>query len=275
MADPGYSHRQRAYLSRSHMATPAQVLQSTLRGSSGRPTVALVLTATIAPQSVPLAASYKPEERLSEYQTALRRWIKVSDRFDRILWVENSGDPSVAQVVTEFREAVVIDSFRGNELSAVHGKGYGEAVILEHVAESIDTHTNAEYIVKCTGRLFVRNIAQLIRCLDSRPDLVVKPTRDLRYADSRLFAVRRVALGSLLDGFKESVSDPEGVFFEHVLARQALRFAEQGKRVTTWPAPILYTGKSASTGRRYDSMASRLMWPVRLVLHRAHPARYT
>jgi hypothetical protein len=67
---------------------------------------------------------------------------------------------------------------------------------------------------------------------------------------------------------KSEVNDTEGAYLEHALARRVLRLAADGAQVRFWATPPRFIGRSGSTGQRYDSAMSRLMWPSKAVLHR-------
>jgi hypothetical protein len=166
----------------------------------------------------------------------------------------------------EFGHKFHISTFSANGDSYQRGKGYGEAAMLERVRT--DLSLSSDYLVKCTGRLYVGNIERLLTVLRSAPDIVVRMTRDLSFADSRLFALRTSLTDRLLSGLKEGVHEMDGAYIEHALARRVLSLASEGARVAQWPAPPYYVGRSASTGQRYDSFGKALVWPLQVLFCR-------
>ena len=230
------------------------------------PSVSLILTATVDPRPVPALVRTRPEDRADEYRAALQRWSRESRLFTRIMWWENSNHQLAHQIAAEFSSAVSANVFTAEQFDSRLGKGYGEALMLEQIAaEGIDSF----YGLKCTGRLSVANIRSLLTAsLDSAPDIVIRLAQDFTHVDSRLFMVSSQLLREFTWNLGSEVNDDKGQYLEHAIARRVLQLAAKGARIGFWAGSPRYQGSSASTGLRYDSMASWLRWPVADLLYR-------
>jgi hypothetical protein len=226
---------------------------------------ALVLTATIEPRHEGYVAIADPYERYLHYQRALRRWAARRDLFSHIVFCESSGHRLCQELEGEFGDQVQVLALADlPEYPAHLGKSYGEALILERFAAAADI--TATHVVKCTGRLYVRNARRLLAGLDDGIDMLVRLRRDLRFADSRFFACRTALLPTLVADLKALIDDGAHVYMEHALARCALRYRGGGARIESFPLPPLLAGRSASNRRRYDSLSAHGQWLRDLVL---------
>lgn len=227
--------------------------------------VTLVLTATVNPRPVPALVQTRPEARAAEYEAALRRWTRHSSLFAGVIWWENSDHHLAHRIASEFAPAVAAHVFKAEPFDSRLGKGYGEALMLEQIAQG---GIGSTYVLKCTGRLSVVNIRSLLSVLHSEPDIVIRLSQDFTYADSRLFVVSSKVMPELTADLKSEVNDDRGAYIEHALARRVLHLAAKGAKIRFWAAAPRFRGRSGSTGQAYDSFRSRLRWPAEAVLYR-------
>jgi hypothetical protein len=237
------------------------------RPGSGSQAPVLALTATIDPGRTPYVTVRDPAVRLEEYQVALRRWLRLRDRFSAILWVENSGHRAVDRIEEEFSKDVTVVRAPEDPGTAQRGKGLGEVGLLWELYRCGLIPSDG-YLVKCTGRLFVRRSGALLRALDGAPDLVVRLRRDFAYADARFFALRTSRLERVLRTCSAEIDDTRGRYFEHALARATLTEVVEGARLVSWPEPLLFAGRSGSSGERYDSPRQVGRWLLAALAHR-------
>jgi hypothetical protein len=224
-----------------------------------------VLTATVDPLPVPKLVQTQPDGRAEEYRAALRQWTLESALFKEMMWWENSDHPLAHQIAAEFAPGVSAYVFREVAFDSGLGKGYGEALMLERVAH---VGIESEYMLKCTGRLSVANLRSVLYTLHSAPDIAVRLSQDLTYVDSRFFLVRSTLLPELISELKSDVNDNRGKYLEHAIARRVLRLAAEGAKIGFWAAVPRFRGQSGSTGKRYDSLKSRVRWPAEALLYR-------
>jgi hypothetical protein len=223
-----------------------------------------VLTGTIDPGRTPNVRIGDPVVRLRDYQIALRRWGGHRKMFSDVIFVENSGHPSVSSIREEFGGWLKVVTLREGDPRAAAsqpGKGLGEVELLQAALRASDLGAD-RYIVKCTGRLFAAWPHVLLKALDGTADIVINMWRDLSYADTRLFATRADVLQRMLERCSREVNDASGLYLEHAMARASLYEVQRGASLRAWPRLPLFHGRSASTGRNYISVGELVKWAV-------------
>ena len=230
----------------------------------------VLLTASIDPMGRANVKRADPQARLGDYAASLRNWLAVvRDLPADILFCENSGWPlgELERVVSRSGMAarVTFSQFRGNDYPTELGKGFGEARIIDHaIASVVASDGRHDAVVKCTGRLFVRNARSLLprRAVDA--DIMCLLDGALTQADSRFFIARAEVLATSFAGMGPEVDEAAGIYLEHVLCRRVLRAIGEGRTWKPLPARPLYSGWSATHDRRYDSIPMLGRW----LLHR-------
>lgn len=127
----------------------------------------LLLTGTIDPSvfnntNVRITAA---QERLEQYVTSIKKYIDT-EVFSNVVFVENSGADFPVALIQEYAQQrnqcfefiqIKTDVAKTIEL----GKSYGEADCIEQGLLKSELAKKEEYFVKCTGRVFVKNIKKL------------------------------------------------------------------------------------------------------------------
>lgn len=129
----------------------------------------LLLTGTIDP-SVFNNTNVKitdAQERLEQYVTSIRKYIDTGV-FTNVVFVENSGaDFPVAEMQSFARERnqnfELVQIKTDVEKTIEFGKSYGEADCIEQGLLKSELAKKEEFFVKCTGRVFVKNIEKLCK----------------------------------------------------------------------------------------------------------------
>jgi hypothetical protein len=235
----------------------------------------LLLTATIDPGATPFVERRDPLTRLRDYQQALEWWLSTAAA-PRLVFCENSGfdlAPLIGLAERQSRCKVEFISFRGNQDAAAKGKGYGEFQLIDHAMRSSSFIASSDVVVKCTGRLTVRNGAALFREMAAMKfDVMCSLMNCLSYADSRIFAATPAFMRQHLLPRIEMLDDGAGVNAEHALACAAA--SAIASRMAWRPFPLYprLAGVSASTGlSAADPPAKRA---VRTLYHRLRKALY-
>jgi hypothetical protein len=206
---------------------------------SESPSLVLLLTATIDPGATPMVARADPLVRLRDYHHALEVWLK-SRAVSNIVFCENSGyDLNTLRLLTRSYRGQNVEfiSYRDSEDGAKKGKGFAELGCIARAIKESALLSTCDVLIKGTGRLTVRNAAELVPIIStSRFDVMCTLKKNLTFADSRFFAAKVDFYSKYLLSEVEIVDDNEGVFAEHALACAVAR-AVADRRV--WqPFPI-------------------------------------
>jgi hypothetical protein len=208
--------------------------------SVNEPSIVLLLTATIDPGVTPMVVRHDPALRLQDYLSALGNWL-ASGTAPRVVFCENSGYDLAPLKRAAQGHGCEIEfiSFFGNQDGATKGKGYAELKIIEHALQESALLARSEVIVKCTGRLTVRNSMRVMRSIaTSKFDVMCSLKQYLSFADSRLFAATPSFVRHHLLPQTHIIDDHAGVYFEHALAcatASAVAEREQWRPFPTLP----------------------------------------
>jgi len=131
-----------------------------------RPDDVLCVTSALRPaKAMPFLELRDPADRLHQTLCGLVSWLEATP-LRRIVLSDNSGISSELDGFREYAEARGAEferlAFSGaTEKIAAFGKGYGEGEIMEHAFAHSRLLRDCRTFYKITGRLFIRNFAQL------------------------------------------------------------------------------------------------------------------
>jgi hypothetical protein len=218
--------------------------------ASGR-SIVLLLTATIDPGATIMVVRRDPLIRLQDYRTALESWLS-SGAIPRIVFCENSGYDltSLQRLATpHVGRDVEFISVSGNQHGATKGKGYAELSMIEHAMQRSELISNSDVVVKCTGRLTVRNATRVLRSAAACDfDVMCSLRQHLTFADSRLFAATPEFIRHYLLPKADMIDDNAGVYFEHALACATTSALADRKRWRPFPIFPRIEGISGTDG---------------------------
>ncbi|MBO5421420.1 MAG: hypothetical protein J6A67_05720 [Clostridia bacterium] len=127
----------------------------------------LLLTGTIDPSvfnntNVKITAA---QERLEQYVDSIKKYIDTGI-FENVVFVENSGAefplPEIQKYAQQKKQKFELVQISTDVTKTIElGKSYGEADCIEQGLMLSELAKEEEYFVKCTGRVFVRNIDKL------------------------------------------------------------------------------------------------------------------
>jgi hypothetical protein len=125
--------------------------------------IAIVLTGTVHTKSVAQVARTDSTIRQQDYLLSLTKWLSQTDH--SLVFCENSAAQLdwLEGLQHKFPGRLEVLSFQGNSFEGNRGKGYGEALTLNHVLSSSVTVRRVEYLVKVSGRYFVTNIDAILQ----------------------------------------------------------------------------------------------------------------
>jgi len=219
--------------------------------------VVILLTATVDVRDVSFMDRQDADVRLNDYKQALRLWLKTPDSFS-LVFCENSGyDLSeIVQIVEEcnpYNKQVELLSFDDNNYSRELGKGYGEIRTIAYAINHSKILKLDALIVKVTGRYYIQNIGSIITGLSqmSESDSYCDLSRNLSWADTRIFCSTIPFLTKFMIPMQEVCNDTEGVTVENILARAVHKCLAQGKSWSMLPCYPDIRGVSGTNGLAY------------------------
>jgi hypothetical protein len=234
---------------------------------------ALLLTATVAPgESTPYLNLRDPQRREAHYREALARWCRALPPEWEIVVAENSGWPASRFTDVANRHGRSVHILECADRGSEAGKGVGEAGLIDDFVASGLVPT-CNWIFKCSGRLFVDNIATCLPPLDDGEGVCASMLPSLTFVDSRFFGASRDVFEEYFTGMGGDIREHDVVYLEHVAARRMLSAIGAGHPFRPFAKLPYVVGYSASLGRSYDGAVNRAKWLLRQQLRRLTRSR--
>ena len=229
----------------------------------------LILTATVAPNTIQKVALTNPDERLAQYVTNIRKTIKKTATLNLdILIAENSGN--VGQIADKLGRDIV-NTNKIKFVSCKMGKSFSkkgissnEHEMLRKVSNEFDIE-NYSMIWKLTGRLSIDNISQIIT--QSTGDFRANSYfLDHHTFDARFFGLKRdlfLQFARCGPRYSQNLSicldcnHPNSYpNIERFLADFAFRIEMQGYSYRSLPFVPIFRGQSGSRGKEYGTLSN-------------------
>lgn len=242
--------------------------------------IVLLLTSCVNPNGMELTVIQDPQVRLAQYLTAIQFYL--TNTTNKIIYVDNSlTDLSQYFEKERINGRIEFLCFDGNKYEKSKGKGYGEALIIEHAIKCSKFLTEETMICKITGRLIIRNINRILKCI-KRDDCIyanIDYNRKWGYeCISTVFVSPPCFLRNYFLKDKEMIDDSKYYIFENHLFSSMKEWTNNKYKHKEFLYPFLYEGVSGSTGKQYVSgrypyLRSFLKYfyhklPVYFVLHK-------
>lgn len=236
--------------------------------NSHNPKICLLLTATVDPKGVVYLKRNDPQVRENDYINALKKWMETVNF--PIVFCENSGYKidKIKNITKSYsNNETEILQFDGQEFPKELGKGYGELLIIKYAIQHSILIGHSDYVIKITGRYFIKNIEKIIIALLKNRNLyvMVDLKRNLTWADSRVFAFKPSFISNYLSKFQDLINDSKGFYLEHALARTVLRAISDGYKWIPLPSKPIIIGHSGSSDTSYN--ASKIHQLLAEVVH--------
>lgn len=217
--------------------------------------VVLLLTACVNPRGMIYTALQDYSERKSQYMDALRFYLEKTDL--PVVFVENTAcdfSDSFMQYVEVGRLEYLC--FDGNNYDKSLGKGYGEALIINHAFAHSQFLSKSRYVVKITGRLIVKDICSIASSPYLNLERVFRSSfRWDDYIWSMLFVCPSNTLKEIFESNQNRIDDSRRVYFEHVLYESLL--ADTSIRLIPFFFAPKIEGTSGTSNRPYSSLMSK------------------
>ena len=220
-----------------------------------RATPVLLVTAAVNPASSQLAKLVDPTERLAATVEAVDEWLLRLPSL-RIVICDGSGF-DFTQVVRERWPCADIETLTFvNDIESVArlGKGFGEGQIIDFALRNSRLLRWQKYFMKCTAKLWVSNIAPVLRDWTGANNfvnlrVVSSPNENVAAkVNTRFFIVRRDFYNKHLRDAYLSVDRRRGHFIEHEFGDRLMRL-NRGQTFDFATKPRIH-GVSGTTGKR-------------------------
>ncbi|MCP1505541.1 hypothetical protein J2Y83_001514 [Pseudomonas marginalis] len=190
----------------------------------------VILTCTIDVKGIAFMERSNIGDRFNDYCSAFEMWLKGGGA-DNIVFVENSGyDLSYfKELALKFpHKNVEFISFDGQDFDRALGKGYGEMLALKRVFDCSKLLSEKGWFVKVNGRYYIPKFEEVAKVIGAKPDIMCDLSKNLTWADSRVFGGGRNFFQSHLFPELLMVNDTKGLYFEHALVKATLRGIADG-----------------------------------------------
>ena len=203
------------------------------------------------------------KDRLNQYVNTIIRYIKESN-FDKVVFVENSGYEfptkhimSIAEKYKKQFEYIYVKT--DIEKTIRLGKSYGEAVLMEYGIKYSELLKEEEFIYKCTGRVFVKNINSLIHKEKNTNQFLAY--NNIRYCFTLFYKISRKDFLEFYTDMGEECDEKNGRSIEYVMYERTVNNHVKCDRFVLYPD---FCGVCGTDGQRYD--CSRLRMFVKNIL---------
>ncbi len=191
----------------------------------------ILLSACVNPDGMSYTLLSNPEIRQKQYLEALEYYLTHTPY--SIVVCENTQTRFIPSTMLDtYADRLEFLTFDGNRFDKTLGKGYGEAIIIEHALNHSVFCKDADYIIKITGRLIIRNFQTLL----SSGFLFHSPLRKYVIADmhtpltmcnSFFLVAHKEFWQNYFCPAKEKLNDSRNFTFEHLLAQKILEWRKK------------------------------------------------
>jgi len=229
----------------------------------------ILLTATIDPGNVLFVRRREPSVRENDYINSLKMWFNTD--ISSLVFCENSNYNSekiknLLKSQTRLKTEYLV--FNGQTFPKELGKGYGELIIIRYALQNSSIINDCEFVIKVTGRYFIKNIKKIIDILSRDKDVYIMADlkNNLTYADSRLFAFKPSFITDYLSQFQDLLNDSKGFYLEHAVGQAVLRAISDGHKWLPLPSKPIIIGYSGTSDTPYRT--SKIRWLAGEAIHR-------
>lgn len=211
-----------------------------------RKRIVLLLTATIKPFNEKYIKIRSIDLRESDYYNSILHYLNLGFT---VVFVENSLFKSerIEGLAHRFSNFEIL-KFASTKSHL--GKGHGEKEIIDYAIANSQLMNSSDLIFKISGRYIVKNIVKFSEGLgECKEDIYLNFTRNLSWADSRIFIMKKDFYINHFSPFCDANLDEKSkIILERVYARIAHLHLSKGGTVGWWPCYPTYLGYDGSYG---------------------------
>lgn len=234
----------------------------------------LLLTACVNPKGMCMTVLTDVQQRLEQYLQALRFYLNAVH--NKIVFVENTEfdvSPYFQNEIEQGRLECLL--FNGNDYDKSLGKGYGEALIIEHAIQNSTFLRDASLIIKITGRVRCTNISSLVKSVNDCNTVYSDFRRQKEYYSllpSVIVAAPLEFWKKFIDK-KNGINDTKAVYFEHILKQTVDEWIVAGNHHSFFLCPVILSGMSGSTGGDYAIKYPQIKWLLKFLMYHLYIKR--
>lgn len=213
-------------------------------------------------------------ERKKQYIEAFKFYLR-STNVNRIVFCDSSSfkkPDELDEIIYRSGKRVEWLCFEGSRnLVIERGKGYGEGEIIEYAFHHSRLLSEADFLIKVTGRLIVKNIDSVIKSCKRNKNYFF-PLRNVfggNFIDTRFFIVRTDCFMEYFLKEYKNVNDQNSIFMEHIYAEVVIKNQIDVNLFRIEPD---IEGISGTTGKYYHSSRSRII--IKSILNRMNMPAY-
>ncbi len=211
----------------------------------------ILLTGTIKPKNIISLKRTDPGLREKDYYNAINKWLSLDFP---VVFCDNSNFKSdkINNIKNPNFELL---QYKENYDLTEKGKGYGEFQIMKFAMAHSLRMKKYDYIVKITGRLYVRNLLKIIKKIDTvNFDIVAPLENNLKWSDSRLIIFQKNFFSDYFNKYGEQINDSTGNCFERALAKAIHALLSDDKNWEMLPIFPNYEGYSGTYNKKYHKL---------------------
>lgn len=218
----------------------------------------LLITATILPQEKRYIQLRNPEERLRQYIDSLKFYI-TNTSIKEIVFCDNSGydfrKDELFSLADEYHKKVEVLQFIGNQYKISScGKGYGEGEIIKYALKNSCLLKQADYFIKVTGRLKIKNMDAIKDKLDLNKLYFNMSINRQQWIDTVIYCIpKKIYYKWFLNAYKQ-VYDKHGNYIEQIFK---VIIEKNGLHINNLPYYPYIDGLRGTTGKKYQDNIGR------------------
>lgn len=194
----------------------------------------LLLTGTIRPfRPGPESSRNDASTREDDYFRAINFYLKKGYK---VVFVENSNYNS-ERISSLIAHSSLFEYYFFLSQKSHLGKSFGEMEIIEYAIKHSNFLREVDYLIKITGRYIIKNIdSLLVKTNNVEHEVYINPTRNLRWADTRLIIIRKSYYDNyFLPCANKYLDESKKVFLENVFMRSFFFYMIDGGNLVLWP----------------------------------------
>lgn len=220
----------------------------------------LLLTATIHPRHINVTnGRNNPIERENDYFKAVSFYL--SQGF-KVVFVENSN--TFSDKILSLKSKYNTLEYHSFETKASHlGKSAGEVEIFQYACCHSQYIKEVDYLVKVTGRYIIKNLLSLLTKTNGvEKEVYINPTRNLKWADSRLMIMRKDFYSNyFLKAVDLYLDEEKFIYMENTFMKSLFLYLLDGGEFSLWPSYPLYHAYDGTHNEKiYFSHVKRLKY---------------